>query len=85
MLKLISIVIWFFSFQVWDVISNQEAVEIVSSAADRSKSAKCLVECAVQAWKRKRKGIAMDDISAICLFFHSLPLSQQVHPISTPK
>ncbi|PON89543.1 Protein phosphatase [Trema orientale] len=70
---------------VWDVISNQEAVEIVSSATDRSKSAKRLVECAVHAWKRKRKGIAMDDISAICLFFHSLPLSQQVHPISTSK
>ncbi|EEF49923.1 probable protein phosphatase 2C 34 [Ricinus communis] len=55
---------------VWDVISNQEAVQIVSSASDRAKAAKCLVESAVHAWKRKRKGIAMDDISAICLFFH---------------
>ncbi|KAI4349926.1 hypothetical protein L6164_010467 [Bauhinia variegata] len=56
---------------VWDVISNQEAVDIVCSAADRAKSARLLVECAVREWKRKRKGIAMDDISAICLFFHS--------------
>ncbi|XP_010259459.1 PREDICTED: probable protein phosphatase 2C 73 [Nelumbo nucifera] len=55
----------------WDVISNQEVVDIVSSTTDREKSAKRLVECAVHAWKRKRKGIAMDDISAICLFFHS--------------
>ncbi|KAK7337717.1 hypothetical protein VNO77_18303 [Canavalia gladiata] len=56
---------------VWDVISNQEAVDIVSSAPDKAKSAKCLVECAMHAWKRKRRGIAMDDISAICLFLHS--------------
>eukprot|EP00262_Sarcandra_glabra_P006641 TRINITY_DN18_c5_g1_i1.p1 TRINITY_DN18_c5_g1~~TRINITY_DN18_c5_g1_i1.p1 ORF type:complete len:361 (-),score=47.89 TRINITY_DN18_c5_g1_i1:47-1129(-) len=63
---------------VWDVISNQEAVEIVSSAPERGKSAKRLVECAVRAWKRKRRGIATDDCSAICLFFHSSSPSQQV-------
>lgn len=60
---------------VWDVISNQEAVEIVSSTPDRAKAAKRLVESAVHAWKRKRKGIAMDDISAICLFFQTSPSS----------
>ncbi|WOL10310.1 putative protein phosphatase 2C 73 [Canna indica] len=56
---------------VWDVISNQEAVEIVSSTKDRRKAAKRLVECAARAWKRKRRGIAVDDCSAVCLFFHS--------------
>lgn len=62
----------FVSFsQVWDVISNQEAVQIVSSTKERGKSAKRLVECATGAWKRKRKGIAVDDCSAICLFFDS--------------
>ncbi|XVE63096.1 hypothetical protein DITRI_Ditri06bG0172300 [Diplodiscus trichospermus] len=61
---------------VWDVISHQEAIQIVSSTPDQAKAAKCLVECAVHAWKKKRKGIAMDDISAICLFFHPSPLSQ---------
>ncbi|KVI04916.1 probable protein phosphatase 2C 73 [Cynara cardunculus var. scolymus] len=55
---------------VWDVVSNEQAVEIVSSTDDRAKSAKRLVEFAARAWKRKRKGIAVDDISAICLFFH---------------
>ncbi|GFZ07185.1 protein phosphatase 2C family protein [Actinidia rufa] len=59
---------------VWDVISNEEAVQIVSSTLEREKSAKCLVEHAVQAWKRKRRGIAMDDISAICLSSFTLLL-----------
>ncbi|KAL3632749.1 putative protein phosphatase 2C 73 [Castilleja foliolosa] len=58
---------------VWDVVSNQEAVQIVSTTRNRAKSAKRLVEFAARAWKRKRKGIAMDDISAIVLFLHSSP------------
>lgn len=68
---------------VWDVISNQEAVQIVTSAPDREKSAKRLVECAVRAWKYKKKGLAIDDISAICLFFHSP--SQPAHPFLISK
>ncbi|XP_020585905.1 probable protein phosphatase 2C 34 [Phalaenopsis equestris] len=56
---------------VWDVMSNQEAIEIVSSTKDRRKSARQLVKCAIHAWKRKRRGIAVDDCSAVCLFFHS--------------
>ncbi|GAY35814.1 hypothetical protein CUMW_018700 [Citrus unshiu] len=67
-----------FQLTVWDVISNQEAVEIVSSIVDREKAAKRLVECAVRAWKYKKRGIAMDDISAICLFFHSSSSRQNV-------
>ncbi|XP_057503265.1 probable protein phosphatase 2C 34 [Actinidia eriantha] len=67
---------------VWDVVSNQEAVDIVSSTPDRAKSAKRLVKHAVRGWKHKRQGIAMDDISAICLFFHS---SQQIHPVTNLK
>ncbi|PWA83125.1 PPM-type phosphatase domain, Protein phosphatase 2C family [Artemisia annua] len=56
---------------VWDVVSNEEAVEIVSSTVDKSKSAKRLVEFATRAWKRKRKGSATDDISAICIFLNN--------------
>ncbi|KAF6141251.1 hypothetical protein GIB67_024335 [Kingdonia uniflora] len=55
---------------VWDVVSNQEAVDIISLTPDKEKAAKRLVECAARAWKRKRRGIATDDISAVCLFFH---------------
>ncbi|KAL6845010.1 hypothetical protein ACP4OV_025183 [Aristida adscensionis] len=58
---------------VWDVISNDEAVQIVAATPVREKAAKRLVECAARAWKRKRRGIAADDCSAICLFFHSTP------------
>jgi serine/threonine protein phosphatase PrpC len=47
------------------------ALQIVSSTADREKSAKRLVECAVGARKQKKRGIATDEISAICLFFHT--------------
>ncbi|XP_051124372.1 probable protein phosphatase 2C 34 [Andrographis paniculata] len=65
---------------VWDVVSNQEAVKIVEAAPSRPKSAKCVVDCAAQAWKKKRKGIAMDDISAIVLFLDSsTSLPPQLH------
>ncbi|KAF3795713.1 putative protein phosphatase 2C 73 [Nymphaea thermarum] len=56
---------------VWDVLSNQEAVEIVSSAEQKETSAKILAESAVNAWKRRRPGLCADDCSAICLFFQS--------------
>ncbi|KAK7329490.1 hypothetical protein VNO77_23660 [Canavalia gladiata] len=61
---------------VWDVISNQEAVKIVASTPHKEKAAQRLVNCATNEWKRKRRGIAIDDISAICLFFHSSPSHQ---------
>ncbi|KAL5701059.1 hypothetical protein ACHQM5_026438 [Ranunculus cassubicifolius] len=63
---------------VWDVISNQEAVEIVSSTPERAMASKRLVECASRAWKRKRRGIALDDMSAVCLFLHCSPSSQKI-------
>ncbi|XP_052206672.1 probable protein phosphatase 2C 34 [Diospyros lotus] len=65
---------------VWDVISNEEAVKTVASAPDREGSAKRLVESAVCGWKQKKRGIAMDDISAICIFFHSSDPSLYVNP-----
>nr|AFK37152.1 unknown [Medicago truncatula] len=58
---------------VWDVVSNEEAVKIVCAAAHKEKAGERLVKYAIREWKRKRSGIAMDDMSAICLFFHQLP------------
>ena len=60
-----------FCLQVWDVVSNEEAVQIVWECPERGKAAKRLVERAADGWRKKRRGIAMDDISAIVLFFHS--------------
>lgn len=54
----------------WDVMTNDEAVEIVREVKERRKSAKRLVERAMILWRSKRRSIAMDDISALCLFFH---------------
>ncbi|CAL5395733.1 unnamed protein product [Camellia sinensis] len=66
---------------VWDVLSNREAVEVVSSTPEREESAKRLVLHAVCAWKRKKPGMAVDDISAICLFFNNSTSSQSVDTI----
>ncbi|CAN8255762.1 unnamed protein product [Cochlearia groenlandica] len=70
---------------IWDVVSNQEAIEIVSATAEPAKAAKRLVEQAVRAWNKKRRGISMDDMSVVCLFLHSSTssssssLSQHIH------
>lgn len=55
---------------VWDVISNEEAVAIILTAPKREKSAKLLVECAGRAWRRKRRNVALDDCSVICIYFN---------------
>lgn len=77
---------WFFSsfsqisfihIQVWDVVSNEKAVEIVSSASEKDESSRRLVDYASNQWKRQRPGFCTDDISAVCLFFHNSSSSQQ--------
>ena len=70
------------------MISNEEAVEIVYSTKNKEKSARRLVESAALAWKAKKRGIAMDDISVICLFFHSFqannsPIISQFSSLAT--
>ncbi|XP_076920663.1 putative protein phosphatase 2C 34 [Bidens hawaiensis] len=62
---------------VWDVVSNEKAVEIVSSSeAERDEAAKRLVEYAATQWKYKRPGFAADDISVVCIFFNNASSSQ---------
>ncbi|XVE49879.1 hypothetical protein DITRI_Ditri01bG0117700 [Diplodiscus trichospermus] len=53
---------------VWDVLSNEEVVEIVSSAPTRSSAARILVDSAAREWKIKYPTSKMDDCAVVCLF-----------------
>lgn len=54
--------------QVWDVLTNEEVVEIVSSTPTRSSAARILVESAAREWKLKYPTSKMDDCAVVCLF-----------------
>ncbi|OIT32752.1 PREDICTED: probable protein phosphatase 2C 52 [Nicotiana attenuata] len=53
---------------VWDVLSNEEVVEIVSSAPTRASAARILVDSAAREWKTKYPTSKMDDCAVVCLF-----------------
>ncbi|KAL7142170.1 hypothetical protein ABFS83_08G106000 [Erythranthe nasuta] len=53
---------------VWDVLSNEEVVEIVSSVATRASAARTVVESAAREWKSKYPTSKMDDCAVVCLF-----------------
>ncbi|GMH07220.1 hypothetical protein Nepgr_009060 [Nepenthes gracilis] len=53
---------------VWDVLSNEEVVDIVFSAPSRSSAARILVESAAREWKLKYPTSKMDDCAVVCLF-----------------
>ncbi|XWS39490.1 hypothetical protein CRYUN_Cryun18bG0059100 [Craigia yunnanensis] len=53
---------------IWDVLSNEEVVEIVSSAPTRSSAARILVDSAASEWKLKYPTSKMDDCAVVCLF-----------------
>uniref|UniRef100_A0A2P2MM28 protein-serine/threonine phosphatase n=1 Tax=Rhizophora mucronata TaxID=61149 RepID=A0A2P2MM28_RHIMU len=53
---------------VWDVLSNDEVVEIISSAPTRSSAARILVDSAAHEWKLKYPTSKMDDCAVVCLF-----------------
>ncbi|KAK8655247.1 hypothetical protein V6N13_107835 [Hibiscus sabdariffa] len=53
---------------VWDVLSNEEVVEIVSSAPTRLSAARALVDAAAHEWKLKYPTSKMDDCAVVCLF-----------------
>lgn len=55
--------------QIWDVLSNEDVIRIVSSASNRSVAARLLVAKAVRAWRYKYPNSRIDDCAAICLFF----------------
>ncbi|KAK3227418.1 hypothetical protein Dsin_007280 [Dipteronia sinensis] len=53
---------------IWDVLSNNEVVKIVSCAKKRSLAAKLLVYRAVRTWKTKYPGSRIDDCAVVVLF-----------------
>eukprot|EP01018_Ginkgo_biloba_P025465 Gb_31485 [translate_table: standard] len=61
---------------VWDVLSNKEVVDIVSSAPTRTTAARALVEYAVRAWRLKYPTSKVDDCAVICLFLQNCPPSE---------
>jgi hypothetical protein len=64
--------------QIWDVLSNEEVVEIVA-AAPRSTAARVLVESAVRSWRAKFPFCKVDDCAAVCLFLNSNTELQEEH------
>ncbi|XP_010536208.1 PREDICTED: probable protein phosphatase 2C 72 isoform X2 [Tarenaya hassleriana] len=54
---------------VWDVLSNDEVVSIVSSERKPASAAKLVAETAKAAWKKKKlQSTKVDDITVACLF-----------------
>lgn len=53
---------------IWDVLSNEEVIEIVASAESHSRAAQAVVESAVRAWKHKYPTSKVDDCAVVCLF-----------------
>ncbi|KAI3795363.1 hypothetical protein L1987_38015 [Smallanthus sonchifolius] len=53
---------------IWDVLSNEQVIEIVSSAPTRSSAARLLVDSATREWKSKYPTSKMDDCAVVCLF-----------------
>jgi len=58
---------------VWDVLSNMEVVEVVSSAPSRASAARLLVQSAVEAWRYKYPTSKVDDCAVVCLFLNADP------------
>ncbi|EPS71337.1 hypothetical protein M569_03422 [Genlisea aurea] len=53
---------------VWDVLSNEEVVGIVSRCPHPSRAAETLVSCAIKSWRSKYPTSKIDDCAAVCLF-----------------
>ncbi|KAM1142767.1 hypothetical protein EV1_031433 [Malus domestica] len=55
---------------IWDVLTNEEVVDIVA-LAPRPSAARTLVESATRAWRLKYPYAKVDDCAVVCLFLNS--------------
>ncbi|KAI3724279.1 hypothetical protein L2E82_36051 [Cichorium intybus] len=53
---------------IWDVLSNEEVIDIVACAESHAHAAQAVVESAVRAWKQKYPTSKVDDCAVVCLF-----------------
>lgn len=54
--------------QIWDVLSNDEVVQVVAQAPTRATAARALVESAVRVWRLKYPTSKVDDCAVVCLY-----------------
>lgn len=57
---------------IWDVLSNKEVVDIVSSVPSKSLAARAVVEMAVHSWRSKFPTSKVDDCAVVCLFIKEI-------------
>nr|ACG28708.1 protein phosphatase 2C containing protein [Zea mays] len=60
---------------VWDVLSNAEAVSIISNAPSQASAARFLVEKAHRAWRTRYPTSKTDDCAVVCLFLKTVAAS----------
>ncbi|KAL5203990.1 hypothetical protein ABZP36_008861 [Zizania latifolia] len=60
---------------VWDVLSNQEVVDVIASCSGRSMAARSVVDLANQTWKFKYPTSKTDDCAAVCLFLNKFEVT----------
>uniref|UniRef100_A0A0A9DHF8 protein-serine/threonine phosphatase n=1 Tax=Arundo donax TaxID=35708 RepID=A0A0A9DHF8_ARUDO len=56
---------------VWDVLTNDEVVSIISKAPSQASAARFLVESARRAWRTLYPTSKIDDCAAVCLFLNT--------------
>lgn len=70
--------------QIWDVLSNEEVVHIITAAPTRSTAARSLVESAVRVWRLKYPTSKVDDCAVVCLYL-DCPVTISGHDTSKEK
>ncbi|MCO5611809.1 hypothetical protein L7F22_066068 [Adiantum nelumboides] len=77
---------------VWDVLSNEDVIDAISASTSKEEAAKCVVEAATNAWKRRNIASRMDDTAVVCHFlkeksalFSTLNVSENLKAKESPQ